>query len=220
MLKDTRTTAMPPDIYTEPDLDPDTLRNLGPLRGLAGVWLGEHGVDLHPTADGPREDRFVERYELVPIDPQTSGPQLFYGLRYHTHITKPGEVAMFHEQVGYWLWEPATGAVLLTLAIPRGEVAMARGRATADARRFTLTAELGSETAGIISNPFLDQAFRTTAFTITVTTDGPTWSYEQTTTLAIRGRAEPFLHTDRNTLRRVAPPAPNPLAGNGTGRGA
>jgi hypothetical protein len=26
------------------------------------------------------------------IDPQASGPQLFYGLRYHTHIVKPGEI--------------------------------------------------------------------------------------------------------------------------------
>ena len=48
------------------------------------------------------------RIELQPIDPQTNGPQLFYGLRYHTFITKPDQVKTYHEQVGYWLWEPAT----------------------------------------------------------------------------------------------------------------
>ncbi len=204
---------MPSDIYTEPQADPDTLRNLGPLRLMAGLWVGEHGLDVHPQVEGPREQAYIERYELQPIDPQTNGPQLFYGLRYHTRIIKPGEVAMFHEQVGFWLWEPASGTVLLTIAIPRGQVAMASGPASADSRRFTLRAERGSETMGILSNPFLEYAFRTTNFAITVTVnDDGTWSYEQTTTLVIRGQADPFLHTDRNTLRRVGVPTPNPLA--------
>ena len=39
-----------------------------------------------------------------------------------------------------------------------------------------------------------------------------TWSYEQTTTLIIPGQAEPFLHTDRNTLHKVGEPTPNPTA--------
>ncbi|NCY02267.1 MAG: DUF1794 domain-containing protein, partial [Planctomycetia bacterium] len=154
-----------------------------------------------------------ERYELEPIDPQTNGPQLFYGLRYHTRITQPGEVAMFHEQVGFWLWEPASETVVLTLAIPRGQVAMATGQARKDSRRFTLKATRGSETNGIVTNPFLEYAFQTTAFEMTVTIhDDGTWSYEQTTTLNVRGQAQPFLHTDRNTLSRIGKPRPNPLA--------
>ena len=102
--------------------DPDTLANLGPLRPMAGTWEGVAGTDVHPVVDGSETDVFVERYELQPIDPQTNGPQLFYGLRYHQHIVKPGEVEMFHEQVGFLLWEPATGTILMTLAIPRGQV--------------------------------------------------------------------------------------------------
>ena len=77
------------DIYTEPDADPDTLANLGPLTAMAGVWEGTFGADEHPVAEGIERDAFVEHYELQPIDPQTNGPQLFYGLRYHTHIVKP-----------------------------------------------------------------------------------------------------------------------------------
>jgi len=208
-------TDMPSDIYTEPDADPDTLRNLGPLAPLAGFWLGEHGLDVHPTADGTVESVFVERYELEPIDPQTNGPQLFYGLRYHTRITQPGEVAMFHEQVGFWLWEPASGTVVLTLAIPRGQVAMATGQAQKDSRQFTLKATRGSETNGIVTNPFLEYAFQTTDFEMTVTIkDDGTWSYDQTTTLNVRGQPKPFLHTDRNTLKRIGKPHPNPLAAN------
>ncbi|MFM2342399.1 MAG: hypothetical protein RLZZ592_2052, partial [Pseudomonadota bacterium] len=135
---------IPKDIYTEPHpIDVDTLANLGPLRGMAGVWQGTRGLDVKPKAEGPKKQAFVERIELQPIDPQTNGPQLLYGLRYHTHITNPGEVETFHDQVGYLLWEPARQRVLMTLAIPRGQVAMASGPAAADAREFTLRADAG-----------------------------------------------------------------------------
>lgn len=203
----------PIDVYEEAVADPDTLRNLGPLAALAGSWLGDQGVDVHPTASGSARSEYVERYDLEPIDPQTNGPQLFYGLRYHTRITQPGDVATFHEQVGFWLWEPASGTVVLTLAIPRGQVAMATGPAGTDSRHFTLSARRGSETNGIVTNPFLAYAFETTAFEMQVTVhDDGSWSYDQTTTLHVRGRNVPFLHTDRNTLRRLAGPKPNPLA--------
>ena len=59
---------------------------------MAGVWEGVKGSDQHPVADGTEQNTFIEHYELHPIDAQTNGPQLFYGLRYHTHITKPGGV--------------------------------------------------------------------------------------------------------------------------------
>jgi hypothetical protein len=203
---------VPDDIYTEPDADVHTLRNLGPLAALAGTWKGA-GEDRHPAAEGPEVEPYVERYELQPIDPQTNGPQLFYGLRYHTHIVKPDEVETFHDQVGYWLWEPATGTILLTLAIPRGQVAMAVGHAAPDATHFRVEAVAGSETNGIVSNPFLERAFKTKRWTmdITIHPDG-TWSYEQTTILVIPGVDQPFEHTDRNTLSKIGEPSPNPLA--------
>src|SRR5437868_1462952 len=142
------------DIYTEPaKIDPNTLANLGPLRALAGIWEGADGIDEHPVAEGTEENRFVERIELQPIDPQTNGPQLLYGLRYHVHIVKPGEVETFHDQVGYWLWEPATKTVSHTLAIPRGQVAFAVGRAEPDAKDFEVTATAGAASYGIRSNP-------------------------------------------------------------------
>jgi hypothetical protein len=202
-----------PDIYTEPDGDPDTLAHLGPLRAMAGIWEGTNGTDLHPVREGVEESAFVERYELYPIDRQTNGPQLFYGLRYHTHITKPGESETFHDQVGYWLWEPAAQAVTLTLGIPRAQVLLASGPAAPDATDFTLTATVGTEVHGILSNPFLDQAFRTLSYRIHVTTnDDGTWSYEEEGVLQIPGREETFSHIDRNTLTRIQPPERNPLA--------
>lgn len=201
------------DIYTEPeDVDLDTLRNLGPLAALAGVWEGE-GLDTHPVAHGGEDEPYRERMELQPIDPQTNGPQLLYGLRYHVHVNKRDEVLTFHDQIGYWLWEPATKTVLQTLAIPRGQVALATGTAEPDARRFTVRATLGSPTSGIVSAPFLHENFRTLEYSITVTVnDDGTLGYEQDTVLQIAGRPEPFHHTDRNTLRRVVGPSRNPAA--------
>jgi hypothetical protein len=204
------------DIYTEPEtIDLDTLSNLGPLAALAGTWEGE-GVDTHPVAEGGEDEPYRERMVFEPIDPQPNGPQLLYGLRYHVHVNKLDELLTFHDQVGYWLWEPATRTVLQTLAIPRGQVAMAMGIAEPDAQTFTVRATLGSPTAGIVSAPFLHENFRTLEYAITVTVqpDGAL-HYEQDTVLQIAGRGEPFHHVDRNTLRRVAPPVPNPAAPRG-----
>jgi hypothetical protein len=204
----------PSDIYTEPkDFDVDTLRNLGPLTGMAGVWEGTRGLDVKPKAEGPKKQAYVERIELQPIDPQTNGPQLLYGLRYHTHITKPGLVKTYHDQVGYWLWEPATGGIIHTIAIPRGQVVMAYGNAAADAKTFAIAATAEDLSFGIRSAPFIEHAFRTTEFRMTVTVnDDGTWAYDEDTVMMIKGLVEPFHHTDHNTLHKIAEPTPNPLA--------
>lgn len=205
--------GFPPHLFAEPEPDPDTLANLGPLAPLAGVWEGSKGVDVKPTEEGGASQVYVERIELQPIDPQMNGPQLLYGLRYHTAITKPGEVEAYHDQVGYWLWEPATGRLLHTLTIPRGQAALAKGEAAADATKFTLEARRGTTENGIISATFLEDNFRTDSFAITVTVHGPdSWSYDQTTMLQIAGVEQPFEHRDRNRLYRVGPARKNPLA--------
>ena len=203
---------LPEDIFTEPEnVDPDALANLGPLRRLAGIWEGKRGVDLNPKADGPERREFYERIEMQPIDPQTNGPQLFYGLRYHTHINTPEEDITFHDQVGYWLWEPATGLIIQTLTIPRGQTAMAAGHAKPDDTRLVLEAQRGQTEYGICSTAFLEQAFRTDSYKIEVEfhADG-SWSYVSDTTLMVKGQAEPFLHRDRNTLVKVGEPDMNP----------
>ena len=203
---------LPEDIFTEPEnVDPDALANLGPLRRLAGIWEGKKGVDLNPKADGPEQREFYERIEMQPIDPQTNGPQLFYGLRYHTHINTPEEDITFHDQVGYWLWEPATGLIIQTLTIPRGQTAMAAGHAAPNDTRLVLEAQRGQTEYGICSTAFLEQAFRTDSYKIEVEfhADG-SWSYVSDTTLVVKGQAEPFLHRDRNTLVKVGEPDMNP----------
>ncbi len=203
----------PEDIFTEPEnVDPDTLANLGPLRRLAGVWQSAKGVDLNPKADGPERRDYIERIDMQPIDAQTNGPQLFFGLRYHIHINTPEEAITFHDQVGHWLWEPATGLVLQSLSIPRGQTALASGFAKPDDTRLVVTATRGQTNYGICSTDFLEYAFRTDSYRLEITfnPDG-SWSYVSETMLTVRGRTEPFQHRDVNTLVKVAEAKPNPL---------
>jgi hypothetical protein len=204
----------PDDIFTEPeDVDPDALANLGPLRRLAGTWEAKRGLDRSPKADGPEERIYQERIVFAPIDPQANGPQLLYGLRYHVHINTEEEDITFHDQVGYWLYEPATGLIMQSITIPRGQVVLAGGHAAPDATTLTVSARRGDTEYGICSTAFLEHAFRTDAYRLEITfnPDG-SWSYVSNTTLSVRGQAEPFDHRDQNTLYKLAEPAPNPLA--------
>ena len=199
------------DVFTEPDASPDTLANLGPLATLAGIWEGSPGQDINPKADGPQFKSYKERFDLQLIDPQTNGPQLLYGLRYHQHIVEPVKKGTFHDQVGYLLWEPLTGRVMMTLAIPRGQVALATGFAQQGDTKFTLRAESGDPHFGIVTSAWLDEAFHTPSWEITFRINSPdSWSYEQVTMLDVHGQG-PFEHQDSNTLTRVAAPEPNLL---------
>jgi hypothetical protein len=204
-------TTFPKDIFTEPaDVDPDTLANLGPLRRLAGIWQSVDGHDVNPKTDGPEHRDYIERISFEPIDPQANGPQLFYGLRYHVHITTAEEDITFHDQVGYWLWEPATGLVLQTLSIPRGQTALAAGHAAPDAETLTLVAERGQTEYGICSTAFLEYAFRTDRYSIELTFNADsTFSYVTETKLEVRGQGL-FTHRDQNRLVKVAEAQPNP----------
>ena len=206
-------TTIPDDIFTEPeDVSPDTLANLGPLRRLAGEWQSDQGVDINPKAEGPERRVYSEHIRMEPIDPQANGPQLLYGLRYHLHVNTPEEAITFHDQVGYWLWEPATGLIMQSIAIPRGQVVLAGGKAAPDDEHFWVEARRGDARFGICSSPFLDRAFRTDYYRIDVTlNDDGSWTYVTRTDLAVHGKTPAFDHRDTNTLRRVAAAVPNPL---------
>lgn len=202
---------VPVDIFTEPaDVSPDTLANLGPLRRLAGVWQADKGIDINPKEGGPERRVFREHVRMDSIDAQTNGPQLLYGLRYHIHINTPEEDITFHDQLGYWLWEPATGLILQSVTIPRGQVLLASGHAGPDDDKISVTAKRGQTNYGICSTDFLEEAFRTDSYRIDITfNDDGSWTYLTDTELFVRGRL--FNHHDTNTLKRIAGPAPNPL---------
>src|ERR1700744_2023720 len=148
---------IPADIFTEQSNVPsDGLANLGALRTLAGVWEADKGVDINPKAEGPERRVFREHIRMDPIDPQANGPQLFYGLRYHIHINTPEEDITFHDQVGYWLWEPATGLIMQSVTIPRGQDLRAPGQAKPGDKKISVTAKRCVTYDGGGATDFLD----------------------------------------------------------------
>jgi len=191
--------------FSEPNALHVTITDRGP-------FVDGRIIDVSPKAEGPERRVFRELVRMEPIDPQANGPQLLYGLRYHIHINTPEEAITFHDQVGYWLWEPATGLIMQSIAIPRGQVVLAGGKASADGKTISVEARRGDTRFGICSTTFLEEAFRTDYYRIDIDfNDDGSWTYVTRTDLAIRGKTPAFDHRDTNTLRRVAVPKPNPL---------
>jgi hypothetical protein len=182
---------------------------LGPLGPLQGIWEGERGSDVAPS-DKPANNRqsvtspYRERMVFEPTGRVDNHEQSLWGLRYSTKAWRIGAPDPFHEEVGYWLYEPATGLILRCFMPPRGMTVLAGGKAPADARKFSLEAKAGDEVFGICSSPFLTAEFKTVRYTLEVEViDDDTLRYESHTFLKMKGRDEPFDHVDGNTLRRV-----------------
>ena len=194
------------DVYEKPEsVDEDIVKNLGPLAPLAGVWEGDQGLDISPSRKGPAETRFRERISFDPLGPVVNGPQVLYGLKYATVAWPLGEEKPFHEEVGYWLWDAKAQQVMRCFMVPRGVLVNAGGESQAQAKTFEMLAEVGSETFGILSNPFLDEAFKTVRYELSVTVhDEQSFSYAEDTQLKIHGVQEIFHHRDKNTLRRCS----------------
>ena len=69
---------------------------------------------------------------MKPFGPVQNGSQTLFGLDYKTAMWRGDEENPFHTEVGYWLWDAATGEVLRGFVVPRG---IARGRRRHDDRR-------------------------------------------------------------------------------------
>ncbi len=187
-------------------MNPENFRELlGPLTTLMGTWEGDKGDDIAPSDDrGTENNKFRERLVLESIGPVQNHEQNLHVLRYSTKAWRIGEENTFHEEVGYWSWEPETRLVMRSFLIPRGISVIAGGFADKDTREFTLKSESGSTIFGICANPFLDREFKTLSYEVKITLiDADTFSYDEVTVLQIAGRKEPFQHRDRNVLRRV-----------------
>ena len=179
---------------------------LGPLAALVGTWEGDEGIDVAFLHSQERigETPYRERMTFSPFGPVDNGEQCLYGLDYRTAAWRPGEDIPFHTEVGYWLWDAGAGEVMRCFMVPRGSTVLAGGPARADATTFTMRAEVGSETFGVLSNPYLAKQARTVLYEVTVTVEGDELRYESTTTIENTRLSERLQHTDRNVLHRVA----------------
>ncbi|MGA3146314.1 MAG: heme-binding beta-barrel domain-containing protein [Acidimicrobiales bacterium] len=178
----------------------------GPLGGLAGEWEGEGGLD---TAFSHKEGKvlgtpYLEKCTLKPFGPVDNGDQHLHGLDYRSAMWRGDEENPFHTEVGYWLWDAATGEVVRGFVVPRGITVLAGGTAGADATAFTLQAVQGGAQYCIGENTYLAEKASTLSYEVTVTVGDGTWSYDETTVLQMVEFDRPFAHTDHNTLHRVA----------------
>jgi hypothetical protein len=133
-----------------------------------------------------------------------NGRQSLYGLDYKTAMWRGNESNPFHTEVGYWLWDAATGEVLRAFVVPRGIAVLAGGTATPDDISFTLSAAGDEPQYSIGENKYLAENASTLSYTVTVTfNDDGSWTYDEVTMLRMIEFDDPFAHTDRNTLRPI-----------------
>ena len=177
----------------------------GPLQALIGEWEAEGGLDRAFSHERKEviDTPYLEKLTMKPFGPVANGAQHLYGLDYKTAMWRGSEENPFHTEVGYWLWDEATGEVLRGFVVPRGITVLAGGTAAADATTFTLRADLGGTNYTIGENQYLAKNASTISYQVTITTSPDSWSYNETTMLKMTEFPEPFAHTDHNTLRRI-----------------
>jgi len=180
--------------------------DLGPLAPLIGEWEGDRGTDdSYVYARGREESsRFRERSSFTPAGPAHNGAQSLYRLDYTTTAWRLGEEIPFHTEIGYWFWDTEHEMIMRGLITPRGIVVLAGGSAQPGDTKLTVSADVGAEGFGILSNPHLTGTARTTQFRMTVDLSRPDqFSYEQQTFMYQPRREDLYCHRDRNTLVRV-----------------
>jgi hypothetical protein len=186
--------------------DDDMSKEWGPLGPLVGEWEGEGGLDAsYSHAKGEVVGTpYREKVTFRPFGPVDNGSQHLYGLDYKTAMWRNDEDNPFHTEVGYWLWDDATGEVLRAVAIPRGITVLAGGHADTDAREFTLKAAVGDAQYPIGEGNYLTTNASSVTFETTITLVGDdTWSYAETTMLRMKEFPDLLPHTDHNTMHRV-----------------
>lgn len=179
---------------------------MGPLAALIGDWQGEGGLDTAFSHSKQKvlDTPFSEKVAMKPFGPVDNGRQHLYGLDYKTAMWRGDEEDPFHTEVGYWLWDAATGEVLRGFVVPRGITVLAGAiGVAADATEFTLSATTGGELYSIAENQYLRANASTVSYEVTITSGDDTWSYHETTMLRMKEFPELFPHVDHNTLTRA-----------------
>ncbi len=180
--------------------------HFGPLAQLAGEWEGTKGVDFsfHHADDTLGDTDYRETITFKPFGPVDNGTQHLYGLDYKMAAWRIGEDIPFHTEVGYWLWCGGLRHVMRGFVIPRGSVILAGGEVEPDATSFTLRATADSDMYGICSNPHLFEHARCIDYVLNMSVNGDELTYDEVAVLQMTELDEPYEHTDRNTLKRIA----------------
>ena len=175
-----------------------------PFAGLIGKWAGNRGMDVAPEPDGPESNAYSETIVYQPVGDVTNAEeQTLWAVHYHQLVTRTSDGVVFHNETGYWMWEPSTGRVMNSLLIPRAVGLLAAGswKTEGDNVVMEVSAELGNADWGVIQSPFMREKASTRAFRRVFRLGKDSLSYSQNTIVDIYGKT--FDHTDENTLERV-----------------
>lgn len=181
--------------------------NYGPLAALIGVWKGDKGVDKAPEPDGEERNPYYETITFEPAGDVTNAEkQTLSVVRYHQVVSRKSNDEVFHDQIGYWLWDPADNTIVETFTIPRGVAVVAGGKLAPPTEVgqelvFEVAADAGSSEFGIAQASFMFKQAKTTAFTHTLTVQGDEMRYSEITVLDIYDKTG-YQHKDLNTLQR------------------
>lgn len=176
----------------------------GPLERLIGVWEGDKGLDVAPEPDGTEHNPYFETITYTAIGDVTNAEsQVLSALHYHQIVSRKSNGEVFHNETGYWMWDPKTGTIMHSLTIPRGVCLLAGGKAidagnSDGGTTIEVAAELGDGPWQIIQSPFMKENARTTSFRQRITVQDGKMSYSETTMVNIYGKT--FEHTDENEL--------------------
>lgn len=183
----------------------DTI-DYGPLTKLIGTWEGDKGMDVAPEPDGTEKNPY---YETITFDAagdvDNAETEVLSVLYYRQIVRRKSNDEVFHDQTGYWTWDPASGTITQSLTIPRAVCVLAgsiydESTAKDDTVTLAVKATLGDKDWGIIQSPFMRDNASTDAYEISIQVSDDKLRYKSTTMLSIYGRT--FEHTDRNILTR------------------
>jgi len=178
----------------------------GPLAQLIGRWVGQNGLDNAPDANAkPDLSGYTDELTFIAAGAaENAEEQQLVSVRYHHLVRKNENGLIFHDQIGHWIFEPATGLVMHSLTIPRAVCVLAGGSIVQNGEKtsFDVSAKAGSETFGIVQSPFMVEKAKTKAFHMHMSVQGNTLTYQEITSLHIYGKD--FEHEDKSTLMRIS----------------
>lgn len=182
----------------------DSTENYGPLQGFIGLWRGERGLDVAPEPTETARSPFWETIEYVAAgDVDNADRQVLMVVRYHHQVYRQSNDKQFHDQVGYLTWEPATGTITNSFAIPRGVTVVAMGQAKQledGSYEIVMSCDLENPDGGISQSPFMRDNAKTVSFSQTFQLKGDELSYKENMGLFIYGKD--FDHVDKSQLTR------------------
>jgi len=173
----------------------------GPLTALIGVWKGEKGMDVAPEPDGTENNPYYETLTFTAIGDVTNAEsQTLSVLHYRQIVQRQSNDEVFHDETGYWMWDPREKIVMHSLTIPRAVCVLAgakySGARDADGSVvIEVAASLGDENWQIIQSPFMQNNASTTAFRQTITAGNGKLTYSQTTMVDIYGKDDNMWRT-------------------------